>query len=365
MRVLIVRFSSFGDIFQALEAAKHLAVSNRAEFVDWLVREDFAPLLRNQSSIRNTISFPRRQSAADLVVLSWRIAPNYDHVYDAHSNLRSLIVRTTIRARWILDSVLHPIGVRKSIIVRSKERLRRFLFFKFQMRTLPSPYRGAESFVLPLRNWIPDLEFHFGDSSWRVPELPANGINSEFDAWLKLAFGATLIALAPSAAWPNKRWPIDRWRILVAQYLSQSPATRFLLLGGPEDKFLNELETEFGTERVFNAVGRTSLLESAALLSQADAIIANDTGLLHVADRLQIPNVGIIGPTAFGYTVSPVSRIAEVPRGTLWCKPCSKDGRDPCKNQVQLRCLMDVSPEQVLRELGEAFEAVGESRALK
>ncbi len=362
MRVLIVRFSSFGDIFQALEAAKHLNKSRQTEYVDWLVRDDFAPLLQDQEFIREVHSFRRESSVFALMALTWKIAARYDHVYDAHSNLRSLIVRSVVRARWLLERVVNPMAPNRSMITRSKERIRRFIFFKFRMSTLPVPYRGAESFLRPLRRWIPTLEFVFSDIGWRAPALGEDA--HTFKQWQSQEPNAPLIALAPSAAWPNKRWPIERWRVLIEQWLNVSPDSRFLLLGGPDDQFLNEIEREFGSAKVFNAVGRTTLLQSSVLLSEANAIVANDTGLLHVADRLQLPSVAIIGPTAFGYTTSPVSRVAEVPRANLPCKPCSKDGRDPCKNLIHLKCLIDVTPEQVVRELREAFEAVGENRAL-
>lgn len=362
MRVLIIRFSSFGDIFQALEAAKHLAKSGPVEFVDWIVRADFAPLLQNQEFVRNVHSFPRSSSVFRLIALSWKLAPLYDHVYDAHSNVRSLVMRWTIRIRWLFLPLINPPGPRRSILRRSKERIRRFLFFKFRLQTLPVPYRGAESFLRPLRKWLPNLEFDFSDVGWRAPTATSESAN--FSEWRKRATAAPLIALAPSAAWPNKRWPVERWRIFVKQWIEVSNDSRFLLLGGPEDQFLHSIAEEFGPDRVFDAVGSMTLLESARLVSYASAIVANDTGLLHVADRLQIPSVAIIGPTAFGYTTSPVSRIAEVPRESLYCKPCSKDGRDQCINNVHLKCLIDVKPEQVIRELKEAFERKGESRAL-
>ncbi len=367
MRVLIIRFSSFGDIFQALEAAKHLSKSGLTTSLDWLVREDFRALLEGQPAISHVYSLSRRASVFTLISLIWKIAAQYDHVYDAHSNLRSLVVRWVIRVRWSLLRLRHPTAPSRKLIVRSKERLRRFLFFKLRLKTLPVPYRGAESFVRPLRRWLPDLEADFKTPGWIAPQnvgtVPSSEI-SKFRQWRTSHQEKTLIALAPSAAWPNKRWPVERWRLFVKEWLETSPDSKFLLLGGPDDRFLDSIENEFGSDRVFNAVGKVSLLESSLLLSQSDAIVANDTGLLHVADRLQIPSVVIIGPTAFGYPVGPLSRVAEVPNSELPCKPCSKDGRDACTHPIKLKCLLDVSPEQVARELREAFEAIGESRVL-
>lgn len=370
-QVLIIRFSSFGDIFQALEAAHHLAREGVGR-IDWLVREDFADLLENQDVISNVHRFHRKASALDLIGLAWSLADRYDHVYDAHSNLRSLLVRATIRLKWTVLRLVHPTSPSRHMITRSKERIRRFLFFKLRMKTLPTPYRGAESFLRPLRKWFPGLEYSFKTKTWTPPGQVTNPSKehglSAFKTWRLQASEAPLIALAPSAAWPNKRWPVGRWREFVTEWLKTSPDAKFLLLGGPDDRFLDEIEKEFGSNRVYNAVGKVSLLESSILLSQADGVVANDTGLLHVADRLQIPSVVIVGPTAFGYPVAPASRVAEVPNEdhpeALSCKPCSKDGRDACTNPVRLKCLLSVTPQHVARELREAFESALESRVL-
>ncbi len=370
-QVLIIRFSSFGDIFQALEAAHHLAREGVGR-VDWLVREDFADLLENQDVISSVHRFHRKSSAFRLIKLAWTLAGRYSHVYDAHSNLRSLLVRWTIRFKWALLRVAQPTSPARHMVTRSKERIRRFLFFKLRMKTLPAPYRGAESFLRPLRKWFPDLEYDFKSKTWTPPAQVAKPAKErglpEFKTWRLRASEAPLIALAPSAAWPNKRWPVGRWREFVSEWLKTSPDAKFLLLGGPDDRFLDEIENEFGSDRVYNAVGKVSLLESSILLSQADGVVANDTGLLHVADRLQIPSVVIVGPTAFGYPVAPASRVAEVPNEdhpeVLSCKPCSKDGRDACTNAVHLKCLLSVTPQHVARELREAFESALESRVL-
>jgi len=366
MRLLVVRFSSFGDIFQALEIVPHIKRVAPESEIDWLVREDFADLLRGQHGLSNVHAFDRKDSVLRLIRLAWDIAPRYTHLYDAHSNLRSLVVRTVVRARWLLMGRFSP----SRILIRSKERLRRLLYFKlnfrfrssrFRLGVFPEPYRGAESYVKPLKNWFPQLRLEFRQVSWTshyLTESTSSGsdILREFLNWkARGTSDQRIVAFAPSAAWPNKRWPVDRWLKLAKLLLKEAEATRFLLLGGPDDGFLKTICHELGEEVCFDAVGRSGLLESASLLEKADALIANDTGLLHVADRLQLPLVGIIGPTAFGYPSGLRSFVAEVPNAELACKPCSKDGRDPCTNKDNLKCLKLVSPELVSERLALAF----------
>lgn len=335
MRVLIIRFSSFGDIFQALVVPAELRRHWKVAHLAWLTRADFADLLRGQDQIDEVIAFDRHSSLGDLIRLSWRLGAQFDTVYDAHSNLRSLIVRSVIKVRWLFSA-----RFQKKVFIRSKERIRRFLFFRLRMNSLPSPYKGAESYLWPL----------FGTETRQLNQVTwqPSKLNAAFAIWQETATGP-IVALAPSAAWPNKRWPTERWSELTKRLIGLRSDLRFALLGGPDDGFLNKIADELGADRVFNGVGRLTLTESASLLASCQLLIANDTGLLHVADRLQMPLIAIIGPTAFGYPSGPRAKVAEVPRSELSCKPCSKDGRDPCYNREKLKCLNEVSVAQVAK----------------
>lgn len=361
MQLLIVRFSSFGDIFQALEIVPHIQRVAPDSTIDWLVRKDFAPLLEGQRGIRTVYEFDRKSSVFELIRVAWSLAPHYTHLYDAHSNLRSGVVRGVFRLRWLLMGRFSP----SRVLIRSKERVRRFLYFRcrivgLRFKVLPEPYRGAESYVQPLKTWFPQLRFDFKNSTWAPCSKSPSSVQAEFASWKSRSKGP-VIAFAPSAAWPNKRWPIERWSSLAKLILSSDRETRFLLLGGPEDVFLQDLVKDLGADVCFSAVGRSTLLESASLLAEIDALVANDTGLLHVADRLQKPLVGIIGPTAFGYPSGAHSLVAEVSNADLRCKPCSKDGRDRCTNSVELKCLKLIEPEDVLKRLLEARSIKGTS----
>jgi ADP-heptose:LPS heptosyltransferase len=136
-----------------------------------------------------------------------------------------------------------------------------------------------------------------------------------------------------------KRWPLDHWRELIRLL----PECGFVLLGGPEDSFLGAL-AEVAPDRTLNLAGQLSLAESSALLRHVDLVIANDTGLMHVADQMEVPTLALIGPTAFGYPSHTSSRTLEV---DLPCKPCSKDGRGKCVNSLYQRCMIEITPESV------------------
>lgn len=277
-----------------------------------------------------------------LIKLAWRLgARDYSHIYDAHNNLRSKIVMGILRSRHLLRRLRGQAGFR--FLRRPKSRLRRFLYFRFRLPVLPSPFRGAESFHRPLKSWGISESVPSGPQFFIEAELP-EGVRTRLQNESK-----PVIVLAASAAWQMKRWPTQHW----IQLIQEMNHAFFVLLGGPEDKFLSQLE-QAAPERTLNLAGKLSLSQSASLLKRAELVIANDTGLLHVADQMSRPTIALIGPTAFGYPSHPTSQTLEI---DLYCKPCSKDGRGKCINSLYQRCMVEISPERVKKAADEVLKS--------
>jgi ADP-heptose:LPS heptosyltransferase len=146
-----------------------------------------------------------------------------------------------------------------------------------------------------------------------------------------------------------KRWPLDHF----AQLIRLLPQTHFVLLGGPEDQFVNDL-VAVDPARVFNFAGKLSLLESAYVVALSQALVANDTGLMHVAEQIGKPCVALMGPAPFGFPSRPRTEILEI---DLPCRPCSKHGQGPCVNPEFQKCLRDIKPERVALSLRRLLHA--------
>lgn len=326
-KVLIIRLSSFGDIVQNLEAAYQMKESFPGAEVQWLTKSNFAPIVEVCPAVDRVWRFDK--SSGLLGYLKFLIQlrrQNFTHIYDAHSNPRSFLAK--------LFLVFSRIDHRPKLATRSKNRLKRFALFKLRWNLFPQPYYSAQSFVTPIQKWLKD-----GSVKTRSLSLPTS----------EKTPSSPYVLCAPSAAWKNKRWPLSHWKKLI----QVNPTIRFVMLGGPEDTFINELYN-LAPERVFNLAGKLSWIESATLVQDASAVVSNDTGILHVADLIGRPTLALIGPTAFGYPTRPSSKTLEV---DLPCKPCSKDGRDPCTNKVYQKCLVDITPEQVSKELNKILNS--------
>ena len=334
MKILIIRFSSFGDVLQSLSIAGKLAMAHPGAEIHWVTRAEFAPLIETHPDVRRVWTIARGQSLREL----WRLAvelrrQRFTHVYDAHNNVRSNIIAFAIngafgwRRRWR--------GQR--FVRRSKYRGRRFLLFRLRVNLYPKPFAGQSALLEPLAAWGIDAT---------PPPTPQLFLRTGAVDQPRFA---DFVALAPSAAHPLKRWPLEHFKQLIAL----RPLDNFVVLGGPGDDFLAELVAT-APGRVVNWAGRTSLIDSAAVVARARALVSNDTGLMHAAEQLGVRCVALMGPAPFGYPARTTTRVLE---RELWCRPCSKHGEGPCVNPEFQACLRTISPAEVARALGEILNA--------
>jgi heptosyltransferase-2 len=169
------------------------------------------------------------------------------------------------------------------------------------------------------------------------------------------AAGRPVLGVAPVAAHPLKHWPLTHVRALLRDYLAAT-AGGVVLFGGRGDSDVATLARELEPHAV-SLVGRTGYLESAWFAAQCDLMLANDTGMSHIAEAVGRDAVVLFGPTTreLGYfPVRPGSRVLERP---LPCRPCTRTGAGRCTHPWPQACLAGIAPRDaltvVLKKLGE------------
>ncbi len=118
--------------------------------------------------------------------------------------------------------------------------------------------------------------------------------------WLRqqgLLDGHRLVVLHPAANWAHKRWPPERFAQL-ADHLAQTRQVCIAITGGADDRPLAEALARQMKHPAWVLAGRTQLRQLAAILERACLVVANDTGVLHLAAALNRPVVALYGPTS-------------------------------------------------------------------
>lgn len=333
-KFLIIRFSSFGDVTQSLSIPSAILAQYPQAEIHWITRKDMAPLLRHHPAIHHIWEFDRKEGLSGLwSLLRTMSAISFSHIYDAHNNLRSRLVCFR----------LGVMGGAK-VLRRSQKRWKRFLLFRLRKNTYEMPFSGQRDLLEPLQAW---------GISKALPPTPQLFVSADDVAAAKKLLGGfqnkPFIALAPSAAYFLKRWPLAHFQ----QLIQEMPEYNFVLLGGPEDKFIQEIAA-VAPERTLNLAGKSSLPVSSALVLQSAILVSNDTGLLHVGEQLGKPTIALMGPAPFGFPSRPDTKIMEL---ALPCRPCSKHGQGPCVNPNFHQCLKDISPQEVRAEVLKKLDA--------
>ncbi|MBL4674262.1 MAG: lipopolysaccharide heptosyltransferase II [Arenicella sp.] len=151
-----------------------------------------------------------------------------------------------------------------------------------------------------------------------------------------------VLVLCPGAEFgPSKQWPVTHYAEVGNHYLSKG--WQVWLLGSDKDRLVcQELDALCGHNTEVLA-GKTSLSEAVDLISFASLVVANDSGLMHIAAALQKPLVAVYGSTDPGHT-PPLSDNHAIARLALDCSPCFKR---ECPLQ-HLDCLRQLKPINVL-----------------
>ncbi len=162
------------------------------------------------------------------------------------------------------------------------------------------------------------------------------------------------VVFAPGAEFgPAKRWPARHFSELAAQL----DATVVLLGSGKEAALCDEIAAPVNAVQAgkcLNLAGKTSLPQALALIAASRSTVSNDSGLMHVAAALGVPQVAIFGSSSPLHT-PPLSDKARV----LWLKndPAYQPPLDcaPCFARDcplgHTRCLNDISAARVLQAL--------------
>ncbi len=162
---------------------------------------------------------------------------------------------------------------------------------------------------------------------------------------LKLGSPQRLACFCPGAEFgPAKRWPADYFAILAKHLADKGYA--IWLLGSAADRPVGEEIARVSGGHATNLCGTTSLDEATVLLSGADLVVTNDSGLMHVSAALDRPTIAIYGSSSPAFT-PPLADAAHVVKLNLPCSPCFQR-TCPLKH---FDCMVKLDPATLMRQI--------------
>ncbi len=159
----------------------------------------------------------------------------------------------------------------------------------------------------------------------------------------------TIIGIIPSGGWQSKRCDATKW-VDICSAISAKMKAKFLILWGPGDeKDANYLKNHLEDKCILSP--KTTVKQMAGLIKNCNVVIANDSGPMHISAALDIPTLGLFGPTnplAHG----PYSDKSDyIIRKDLFCINCNKQ---ECPYHHE--CFIDMPVQDVVDKVGLLLE---------
>ncbi|MFN5317229.1 MAG: glycosyltransferase family 9 protein [Bacteroidia bacterium] len=300
MKILLIRFSSIGDIVLTSPVIRCIKEQIADAEVHVLVKPGFAAVLKSNPHISKIWNWEKG-------IIPQLKQQQFDRIIDLHHNLRSLRVKTALGKP---SSSFPKLNIEKLMLVRlginrlpNKHVVDRY-FEAAQSLGVNNDGKGLSFFTTP-------------DEERILEQLPPD-------------FKSGYTAIVCGALQVTKRIPHDK-----LLEFSKAINGRIVLLGGASETDIGaKIEAEIGT-RAMSFCGKTSLGESAVLLKHAIAVLTPDTGMMHIAAAFKKPIAVVWGNTVPAFGMGPympgnddLIYHAEAPN--LSCRPCSKIGFPQC-----------------------------------
>ncbi|MDB5908349.1 MAG: waaF [Massilia sp.] len=317
-RTLVISPNWIGDAVMAQPLLQRLRRKHPERAIDVLAPPSVSPVWRAMAEVDSVLETPFRHGALQLKE-RWAYGRE-------------------LRRRGYADAYVLPNTLKYALIPWFAGIPRR-VGYKGEMRY--GLLNEMHHDQVPPRPMVPFYAALAGDPSGAPrPRLQASDEQiAAVCAKAGIALDRPLLVFAPGAEFgAAKRWPAAHFGRLAKAIFESDPKAQVALLGSPKDReACDEVIAASGGPGMFNLAGATKLDEAIALIARADAVVANDSGLLHIASALNRPVVALYGPTDPDHA-PPFSDIAKSISLRLACSPCKQRecplGHHDCMNKM-------------------------------
>lgn len=149
------------------------------------------------------------------------------------------------------------------------------------------------------------------------------------------------ICIAPASLWFTKQFPENQW----IDFVSQIDQTLVIYLLGSKSDFdlCQRITLASENSNTFNLAGKLNLLESAALMQDADMNYVNDSAPMHLCSATNAKTTAVYCSTIPEFGFGPLSDDAKIVETSekLSCRPCGLHGFNQCPEK-HFKCATNI-----------------------
>ena len=320
MKILLLRFSSIGDIVLTTPIIRCIKKQIPHAEVYYITKDKFTSLLQHNPYIDHLYGFADGEESQAIQKLN---GLSLDLVIDLHKNTRTKRIKSQL---GILSYSFNKLNIQK------------WLFVNFKINLLPKKHiidRYFDALVpLNVKNDNEGVDFFTSPNAHKsqaLADLPQE--------YYTLAVGGTYATKQITAP------------LILA--LSKRLNRSVVLLGGgtsDEQKAATVL-SQTTSNSIINKVNKLTIEESAIAIKNSTGLFTGDTGLMHIASAYKVPIHTLWGNTHpdFGmYAYRPQNKLVYNHQVPLNCNPCSKLGSDYCP-RGHFKCMNLQNVEQIVK----------------
>jgi ADP-heptose:LPS heptosyltransferase len=327
MKILIIRFSSIGDIVLTTPVIRAIKTQLPEAELHYATKVQYRSILQDNPYL-DKIYLLENSLWSLIKHLS---GEKYDSIIDLHHNLRTRIIKTALlRKSFSFDKINFKKWLKVNLNI---DHLPNIHIVDRYMATASA--LGVKTDALGLDYFIPEKD-----------EVPMD--------WLPASYQKGFVAYAIGAQHATKKLPVEKM-IELCDRINKP----IVLLGGKEDfergeqvktffEKTHSQEYEPGLKElnkktmVFNACGKFNLNQSASLIKQASYVFTHDTGLMHIAAAFKKEIFSIWGNTIPEFGMYPYrTKFTVFENKKISCRPCSKIGFDKCP-KGHFKCMNEI-----------------------
>lgn len=330
MKILIIRLSSLGDIVLTQPIIKILKNRYPESEISYLTKKIFAPIVTTFPGVDKIIEWEGIQITKAVLKKE-----SYDLIIDLHKKLRTKMV-------------CYYSNYKKFVSYDKKHFLRWLIVKKLTKKSINST---LDLYSSALKKININDEYSYPKISVSLQSI-AKAI--ELLTNYNLNFSKYKIAVFPGATHSTKMYPLN----YLAKFISLVPKSwncQFIIMGSYKEKELGLNLKRMVGDNLIEICGATDLELLPAVLSQMDGVISNDSGSMHIAAALNLPQIAIFGATHTSLGFRPLNKKAIVLQSNIKCQPCSLHGGKYCK-KGSFECMTSIKPSFLLSKFKLMFE---------
>jgi ADP-heptose:LPS heptosyltransferase len=319
LKILIIRFSSIGDIVLTTPVFRALKQQLQAE-VHFLTKKKYAPILSANPNIDRTLILD--DNFYEMVRQIKK--EQFDVIIDLHNNLRTKLLQIALRRKF---RSFFKANIEKWLIVNMKmDRLPKEHIVDRYLKTVK---------YLGVNNDQKGLDFYYKNEPGLLSKWKIEG---------------PYIVFAIGAAHLTKQIP----ETLLCRIIEQID-TKIILIGGQD---VAELGKKLGEQytHTFNLCGELNLEQSAQIVDNSVCLISGDTGMMHIGAALKKQMISIWGSTIPAFGMYPYYGKEDIKHKIIQrevsCRPCSKTGHSVCP-KGHFNCMMKIKAEDIISAINE------------